>query len=281
MPQDPVETDSKDSSEDHVLAHFHWQKEAPFSRPLVTASNGVTLTSTDSRSFLLGLSNSALNNPTLNRTDSKLPSLTETTDPLGSDQSDHAGLIDLNDKGSAKIGKRLPNAIISIESLDDAAGMTLIAARVAMPNRRLQMQQDQSERDVPNIFLKRGEGGFIELLAVAATSAPQDRTNLKRINPLKRHDQVDAEIGRFIGFDRPVVLASCRPVPQITPKHPQEIVDAEPADSTVKISVGVALSVGAAIALWYPRSRTVRVLRVLFRSMQTRHSQTSNMLTPR
>ncbi len=278
---DPAETDPKDLLEEHVLTHFHWQKESLLSRPTINVSNCAALVSTDSRSVLLGLSNSVLSVQTLNRADSKLRTLSGTAESLDSAQDDQEGLIDLNDKGSSKCSKRLCTEIITIESLEDISGTTLIATRVAMPNRRLQMPPTQPANDVPNIFRNQGEGGFIELLAITANQAPQGRTTLKRLRQLKRHDQVDAEIGRFIGFDRQADIVNTSNSQRLVPPHSPQSVDSEPADSTAQVSWGIALSACVGVALWSPRTRTLRVLRIVFRSMQTRHSKTSDTLTPR
>ena len=279
---DPTEADPKDTTEDHAPSHFHWHKEPTLSRPLNATPNGIP-TPFDSRAVLASLSSLELNAQALSRPEAKLSHLSGNSDPTKREPSDGDGLIDISDKQTSDFVKR--GGIRTAESPATSHGTPLIAARVAMPNGRSQPRPTPPARDVLVIFTTSGDGGFIELLATATNQTPAARNALKRPNHLRRHDQVDAEIGRFVAFERTEVLASIAlsvaPPKRITPADSHDAVNSDPAETTPRVAWGVMLSAGISVALWHPRVRTRRIVQTLLRSLGTRCRRATRVFTAR
>lgn len=277
---DPTEADLNDTKEDHELGHFHWQKESTPTNTLNGTSNGIP-TTFDARVVLASLSNLDLNAQALSRFEIKLRNLSGNSETAKSEPSD--GLIDISDKQTSGLAKRSASDIRTAESPASSDGIPLIAARVAMPSRRTPLQPTQPARDVPDIFTVKGEGGFIELLATTADQTPETRNGLARPSHLRRHDQVDAEIGRFSAFERADVPASSalRVVPpkRIIPADSRDAANSDPAETSPRVTWGAMLSAGIAVALWPPHARTRRVVQTLLRSLGTRCRRAARVFT--
>ena len=181
--------------------------------------------------------------------------------------------------------KRSASEIRTAESPASADGSPLIAARVAMPSRRTPLQSAQPERDVPDIFTANGEGGFIELLATTAEQTPEIRNSVTRPSHLRRHDQVDAEIGRFSAFEQADVPASSAlrvaPPKRIAPADSHDAANSDAAETSPRVTWGAILSAGIAVALWQPRVRTHRMMQTWLRLLATHCRRAAKSFTVR
>ena len=279
---DPTEADPKDTTEDRELGHFHWQKEPTPTNAHNTTSNGIP-TVFDARVVLASLSSLDLNAQALSRFEMRLRNLSGNFETAKSEQSD--GLIDISDKQTSGLVKRSASDIRTAESPASSEGIPLIAVRVAMPSRRTQLRSTQPARDVPVIFTANGEGGFIELLATTANQTPETPNGQARPSHLRRHDQVDAEIGRFNAFEQADAPASgvrsVAPPKRIAPADSHEATNSDPGETSPQVTWGAMLSAGIAIALWPPRGRTRRMVQTLLRSLGTRCRRAARVFTAR
>ncbi len=279
---DPTEVDLNDTKEDHELGHFHWQKEATPTNAINGTSNGIP-TTFDARVVLASLSSLELNAQALNRLEMKLRNMAGNFETAKSEPSD--GLIDISDKQTSGLAKRSANDIRTAGSPASSDGIPLIAARVAMPSRRTQLQSTQPKRDVPAIFTANREGGFIELFATTTDQTQETRNGQARPSHLRRHDQVDAEIGRFSAFERAEVPANSAirvaPPKRIIPAESHEATNFDPAETSPRVTWGAILSAGIAVALWQPQARTRRVVQTWLRSLGTRCRKAAKVFTAR
>ncbi|HLQ44893.1 MAG TPA: hypothetical protein VK137_09210, partial [Planctomycetaceae bacterium] len=124
-----------DSPEDHMLAHFHWQRESLPSH-LPSGTSNEFSNSFDARVVLASLSSLELKAQALSRLETKLRNLSENSDTAKSEPSD--GLIDIDDDQTSKGAKQPAGEIKTVESPASSDEIPLIAARVAMPNGRTQ-----------------------------------------------------------------------------------------------------------------------------------------------
>ena len=273
---EPAENDPKDTLEDHAANHIHWQKELTRSPPLSIASNGM-LAASDAHSFLASLSSRDQSLQVLSRIEAKSQSLSANSDASTQKPNDATGLIDISDQPAKKSAKR-PVAATKPNSPNSATDIALIAARVALPNSQTRSRPVQPARNVPAIFTKDADGGFIELTATAAGQTPQNRGELRRAGNLTRHNQVDAEIGRFVAFgeadhfDRTLAITLPK---KVTAADTIGDPGSEAMSSTRQLSWGLALTTGLAAMFFRPRvdHRFVRLLK-------TRFHQATNVFWP-
>ena len=273
---EPAENDPKDTLEDHAANHIHWQKELTRSPPLSIISNGMPAAS-DAHSFLASLSSRDQSLQVLSRIEAKSQSLSANSDASTQKPNDATGLIDISDQPAKKSAKR-PVAATKPNSPNSVTDIALIAARVALPNSQTRSRPVQPARNVPAIFTKDADGGFIELTATAAGQTPQNRGELRRAGNLTRHNQVDAEIGRFVAFgeadhfDRTLAITLPK---KVTAADSIGDPGSEAMSSTRQLSWGLALTTGLAAMFFRPRvdHRFVRLLK-------TRFHQATNVFWP-
>ena len=203
--RDLTESDLKDSHEDRSMFRLHWQRESAHSLPLSVPSNASSAVSY-SPTVLASLSMRDLNWQALTRNESKVESTPETSTAVTQEPNDAVGLIDISDPQNSKSVAR-PVSADGPESSSSTNDRVLIAARVAMPMAITRSKPVQPARDVPAIFMKDKDGGFIELTANVAIQTDKTRNELKRHKSLTRYDQVDAEIGRFVAFGEAELVA--------------------------------------------------------------------------
>ena len=260
---EPAENDPKDTLEDHAANHIHWQKELTRSPPLSIAANGMPA-AFDAHSFLASLSSRDLSLQVLSRIEAKPQNMSANS--VGSTQtpSDTTGLIDISDQPAKKSAKR-PVSATNPVSPNSATDIALIAVRVALPKSQTRSRPVQPARNVPAIFTQDADGGFIELTATAAGQTPQNRGELRRAGNLTRHNQVDAEIGRFVAFgeadhfDRTLAITLPK---KVTAAETNDEATSGPIRSTQQLSWGLALTAGLAAVFSQPRLHR-RVARLL------------------
>lgn len=266
LAHDPKETDSKDSLEDHLPIHFHWQREPMPSHPSSGTPNSLPA-SFDPRINLASLSSRDLNATAISRPESKPDQPSGNLIATKLDRKGADGLIDINEPRTADSTKRTVGDISTVELPDSTDGIPLIAARVAMPSGRVQRPSTLRSAVVPSIFTMTGDGGFIELDADATKPNSTVANHLKRQSHVSRHDQVDAEIGRFVASEQVDGLANdglaTAPRNRLVSAASPDATDSETTSSAKPLSWGLMLSVGIAMALWRPPARRRMIQRML------------------
>ena len=201
-------------------------------------------------------------------------------------QSDDGGLIDIAENRATKSSKKpvLESGTSDADSPSTSSEATLIAARVAQTVWQSQRKSSPSTKVVPAIFGTANEGGFIELVATATNQIPAAR-DANRMQTLARHDQVDAEIGHFVGFEGADVFGSSvlgvTTPKRVAPTDSHDTTDANAATSTNRLSWGLLLSAGLAATLWRPPVRSRRMMQTWLRSLATRCRRAAKSFTVR
>ena len=173
-------------------------------------------------------------------------------------------MIDISDPQNSKSVAR-PVSADGPESSSSTNDRVLIAARVAMPMAITRSKPVQPARDVPAIFMKDKDGGFIELTANVAIQTDKTRNELKRHKSLTRYDQVDAEIGRFVAFGEAELVARTLAVNRPKKVAAADLIGGDTADtsaSTPQLSWKLAVTASMAAIILQPRVRR-RVTRFL------------------
>ena len=271
--RDLTESDPKDSHEDHSLFHLHWQKEPTHSLPLSTTSNE-TPAASYSPTVLASLSTRDLNWQALSRDASKLESASETSTASAQNPNDSDGLIDINAQQNSKSVAR-PVSADDPESSSSTSDRALIAARVAMPTAINRSKPVQPAREVPTIFMKDGDGGFIELTANVATQTTKSRSEIKRPQNLTRYDQVDAEIGRFVAFGEGELVERTLAVKRPNKVAAAELIGTDTADNSASApqhSWKLAVTAGMTAIILQPR-----IQRRVTRFVMSRSAKVANV----
>lgn len=291
---DPAENNPKDFAEDLALSHLHAHNGNTSSHSTqhsTSGTSGIFAMSSTINTTLAAVSTFPPSVPVLNPADKR--SLTGTNadssatfSTLTRKQSDDSGLIDITESRTTKSARRpvIDSGAAESDSPGTPSESSLIAARVAQTVRQSQRRTALPPAAAPSFFATTADGGLIELVAMATDRNPATRGE-KPLKTLTRHDQVDAELGHFAGFDGADVFGSSAlgvAIPKrIAPTDSPDAADSHATSSTNRLPWGLLLSAGTAMALWRTPVRTRQMAQTWLRSLTTRCRQAAKVLTTR